>query len=127
MADVPRSLVSSSARWIAAKTLLVAPYYGADQDGTRGGWPQAFVERIRRSEFPQYIWDCLPIDGSSESILRLDQVQCIGNESKSLEILPYRLGDLARALVGEWLYWLVEGCLLADGLLAGARRDLETL
>ena len=31
--DVPHTLVSSSARWITSKTILIAPYFGADQDG----------------------------------------------------------------------------------------------
>jgi hypothetical protein len=51
--DVEKSLVSGSARWQTTKTILVAPYYGADQGGTRGGWPPLFVQRIRRAFYPQ--------------------------------------------------------------------------
>ena len=125
--EVPRSLVSSSARWMAAKTILVAPYFGADQDGSRGGWPPPFVQRIRRAEFPQYLWDSLPIGATSESILRLDQTQCIGCDCKAIEVLPYRLGDLALELLDEWLIWLLQEKLPADGLLADLRKGLISL
>jgi hypothetical protein len=36
--EIDKQLVSAASRWHTTKTILVAPYYGADQDGTRGGW-----------------------------------------------------------------------------------------
>ena len=68
----------SSAHHQTARTLLVAPYYGADKDGTRAGWNAAFVDRIRHAEYPQYMWDTLPIGGPDVSILRLDHILPIG-------------------------------------------------
>lgn len=126
-AEVPRSLAPSSARWLTAKTLLVAPYYGADQNGSRGGWPPAFVTRIRRAEYPQYVWDSLPLRGANESILRLDQVQAIGRDSKAIEVLPYRLHPSALRIVDEWLTWLRDGTLPADSLVRLLRESLMAL
>ncbi|MGO9663699.1 MAG: hypothetical protein ACLP66_10355 [Polyangia bacterium] len=122
--DVPHSLVSASARWITSRTILVAPYFGADQDGSRGGWPPAFVQRIRRAAYPQYVWDYLPLGDVQESILRLDQIQAIGSDPKSLEVMPYRLADVPMQILDEWLCWLVQGGLSPDGLLSGLREGL---
>src|SRR5207302_873569 len=64
-------ICAGQARWQSARTLLVAPFYGADASGTRGGWPAPFVDRIRRAEYPQYIWDQLPSPGGPiDSIFR---------------------------------------------------------
>ncbi len=120
-AEVEKQLVSGAARWQTAKTLLVAPYYGADRDGSRGGWPPLFVERIRRAHYPQYLCDRLPIGGPAESILRFDQVQPIGTARASVEVFPYRLCDEALAYVDEWITWYLRRELLAEGPLHLAR------
>lgn len=122
--DIPRSLVSGSSRWLTAKTLLVAPYYGADQNGMRGGWPSEFVTRIRHAEYPQYVWDSLPIGGTTESILRLDQLQAVGRDSKPIEPLPWCLNQDALRIIDEWVLWVITGGLPEDGLLSDIRRDL---
>jgi hypothetical protein len=126
-ADIDKQLVSGSARWQTAKTILVAPYYGADQDGTRGGWPPAFVQRIRRAMYPQYMCDRLPMGGSVESIMRFDQVQAIGPARTAIDILPWKLSDEALAFVDEWLTWYVRRELLVDGPLYSARDLLVNL
>ena len=48
-------------RYQTAPTLLVAPYYGAEQSGTRGGFTPEFVNRIRHCDHLQYLWYGLPI------------------------------------------------------------------
>jgi hypothetical protein len=83
---IPAAMRTGAARWPTAPTLLVAPYYGADQDGTRGGWRPDFVQRIRRAEYPQYIWDSLPIGGPRESILRLDHLFPIARNAAAFEV-----------------------------------------
>lgn len=118
--DVPRELTAGTARWLTAQTLLVAPYYGKDQDGTRGGWPQPLADRIRHAEYNRFIWDMLPIPGPSESILRLDHLFAIGVDSGCYEGTPHFLSDEARTLLEEWLAWLVTGSL------GGFLRDIRT-
>lgn len=122
--DVPKTLVAGSARWITSKTIFVAPYFGADRDGTRGGWPPAFVDRIRRAEYPQYVWDSLPLNDVKESVLRLDQLQAIGRSSVAIDVLKFRLSEPALTIIDEWLTWLIQGGLPADGFLHDLRRQL---
>jgi hypothetical protein len=121
------ALVSGSARWQTAKTILVAPYYGADPGGTRGGWPPEFVQRIRRAFYSQYICDRLPIGGPEESIMRFDQLQPIGPDRSGIQILPWRLSDEAIALVDEWLTWYTRRAILEDGPLHTVKQLLASL
>jgi hypothetical protein len=115
---------SSSARWTTAPTLLVAPYYGTEMTAGRGGWYTPFVERIRRSEYPQYMLDTLPLGGSTASVLRLDHVQPIGNHHDSHEALPHRLSDDALSIIDEWLEWLLTGHLDETTTLSDIRELL---
>src|SRR5690606_22222092 len=103
-------------RWLTAKTLIIAPYYGADQDGTRGGWPPAFVERIRHGEYPQYVWDVLPIASVNESILRLDQIQAVGRSNIAIEVLPHILGEAALTIIDEWCTWIMRAGVTVQGV-----------
>jgi hypothetical protein len=122
---VSRPLRTGSARWQTNPTVLVAPYYGIDPSGSRGGWKPEFVERIRRCEYPQYIWDKLPIGGStSESVLRLDHLQPVGNHKDSFEVSPYCLSEEALMIVDEWLLWLLTGSLDENGTLYTIRQGL---
>lgn len=105
---------------------LVAPYYGVDRDGTRGGWKQAFVDRIRRCEYPQYMWDRLPLGGTRESVLRLDHTQALGRHQNAFELTPYRLGDEALGLLDEWFLWLLTGFVPSESSLQILREGLLT-
>lgn len=92
----------------SAPTMLVAPYYGADRDGSRAGYSAAFVGRIKRCEYPQFVWDQLPIDGATEaSILRLDQLQPIGAHYHSYQLSPFKMSDSAFEIVEDLLQWLI--------------------
>lgn len=125
--EIPRELRAGAARWQTAPTMLVAPYYGADPGGTRGGFKPAFVERIRHAEYPQYAWDKLPLPGSHESILRLDHVQPVGRHHDAYERTPHRLTDDAMTLIDEWLLWLQTGKLDENGFLFLIRSKLTEL
>ncbi|MFN8545541.1 MAG: hypothetical protein U0807_15225 [Candidatus Binatia bacterium] len=124
MPEVPKEMRQGKARWQSAPTLLVAPYYGGDQDGTRGGWDPRMVDRIRRCEYPQYLWDKLPVAGATESILRLDHIQPIGRHSNACEVTSYCLSDEALGVLDEWLTWLTTGLLPSRGVLADVRNFL---
>ena len=121
--DLPRNLRVGSARYQTNPTMLVAPYYGADQGGKTGGWKVDLVDRIRRCEYPQYLWDQLPLGGRKVSILRLDQIQPVGRHGESFELTEYCLGEDALRFVDEWLGWLFTGTLEEEGLLLEVRRE----
>jgi hypothetical protein len=124
---VPRELRAGAARWQSAPTILVAPYYGGNPDGTRGGFRAEFVTRIRRCEYPQYVWDKLPLAGASESILRLDHLQPIGHHPNAYEYTSHCLSVQAVRLLDDWLTWLLTGTLPPDGDLAYVRGELAKL
>jgi hypothetical protein len=117
--EVPRP--RGAARWQTAHTFLVAPLYGADAGGTRGGWHPTFVERIRHAEYPQYVWDKLPITGAAESILRLDHVFALGADSAGLHHCPFPLSPDALNVIDDWLHWLLTGDLDPESVLAMMR------
>lgn len=122
---VERSLVRGMPNRSTAPTVLVAPYYGADQDGTRAGYKPAFVERIRHCEYPQFVWDRLPLKGPSESILRLDQLQPMGLHGTSFDVCAHRLSDDALEVMDDILRWVVWGGVSEDSLIALYRSAIE--
>lgn len=125
--EVDQAFRRGAARWQTAPTLLVAPFYGVDSGSTRGGWREPFVERIRRCEYPQYVWDRLPLPGATESILRMDHIQPIGRHHDAYEWTPYRLSEDAISLLDEWLVWLFTDQIPTDGVLADIRAELLKL
>ena len=125
--DVPREIAGGRERWQAAHALLVAPFYGADPGGNRGGWPEVFVNRIRRIEYPQYVWDKLPITGSTEAILRLDHVFPIGIDPAGYQLLPFKLSPEALAVIDDWCLWLLSNELDSESVLGMIRAELTKL
>lgn len=122
--DVDPRLRPGTSRWQSAPTALVAPFYGADPGATRGGWRPEFVQRIRRCEYPQYVWDKLPLSGATESILRLDHLQPIGRHHDSFDMTPYRLSGDALNILDDWLQWLLTEKLSTDAILREVREAL---
>jgi len=110
-----------------APTVLAMPYYGATQDGKRSGYKPEFVERIRHCEYPQFLWDRLPIPGGAEeSILRLNHLQPIGTHHNSYKLAAHRLGDSAMEFIDELLQWLIWGGVPKDGWIAMYREEIES-
>lgn len=122
--EIPKSLRTGSARHQTHSTILVAPYYGADPGASSGGWRPELVDRIRRCEYPQYVWDSLPVPGRRESILRLDHLQPVGKQGPSYEMTGYELSAEALSMVDEYLSWLLHGALPVDSLLIDVRKEL---
>jgi hypothetical protein len=104
--------------------MLVAPFYGVDRDGTRGGWKPEFVQRIRRGEYPQYVWDSLPSGGVAESVLRLDHIFPIAKNAAAFQATDHRLSADALDILDQWVNWLTTGSLPSDTLLAFIRAQL---
>lgn len=100
------------AKHLRETTILVAPYYGADQDGSRGGYPEEFVENIRHARCSQLFCDQLPHSSKVEnSILRFDHIQTIGAHSDSYELMPYKLSESALRIMDEWIEWYMQGVI----------------
>lgn len=98
-------------------TVLVAPSYGADI-----GYRKKFLERIRRCEYPQFIWDSLPIGGQEKgSIIRLDHIQPVIRNNKAIEFTQYCLSEKAMVFVMQWVDWLISGQMVKDSILCETR------
>lgn len=126
-AEVASHLRIGKPKWQTSPTVIVVPYYGADEGYTRAGFNPEFIKRVQRCEYPQYVWDKLPISGSSESILRLDHLQPVGRHHDSVEFTKYILSAQAIAILDDWLEWLIEGEFSEDNALGGIRDDLLNL
>lgn len=109
---VEKKLTHGMPNHASAPTVLVAPYYGADKSAGRAGYTQPFVDRIRHCEYPQYLWDKLPLEGSAnESILRLDHVQPIGCHHSAYRVCDHKLSEEALEIVDTMLDWVMKGNL----------------
>ena len=125
---VDRKLTRGKPKNATAPTVLAAPYYGADRTG-RAGYSPAFVERVRHCEYPQFLWDQLPLAssrGPKESILRLDHIQPIGTHGHSIRVSDYRLSEEALEIVDELVFWLVWGGSDEKSLLVAYRHQIES-
>ncbi|WP_028314480.1 hypothetical protein [Desulfatibacillum aliphaticivorans] len=107
---VERTFRQGKPKWQTAPTILVAPYYGADEGEKRSGFKREFLLRICAGEYPQFVWDSLPIGSSTdESILRLDHIQPVGAHHDSINLTQFRLSEQALEVIDEWIRWLLWG------------------
>lgn len=107
---VDRGLTKGMPNATTAPTMLVAPFYGADKDGSRAGFNDGFIDRIRHCEYPQFMWDQLPLAGGPQaSILRLDQIQPIGRHYHSYKACGWKLSDDALAVFDDLIHWQIWG------------------
>ncbi|WP_163340235.1 hypothetical protein [Desulfopila sp. IMCC35008] len=115
---LPKSREKMMAGHLKTSTILVAPYYGGDQDGTRGGFPEEFIEGIRHARCPQLFYEQLPLSSKVRiSILRFDHLQTIGSHYNSYKATDYRLSDDAVKIVDEWFDWYIKGIISKKGNL----------
>lgn len=131
----PSRATRGSARSVTKPSFLVAPYYGADADGSRAGFPPEFVSRIRQAFYSQFFWDHLPSGlphikhTDCSSILRLDQVFPIyrKREDDVAAWAPtgWTLSTDARQILDEWLRWGFQGGVKAGGAIDTFRSILE--
>jgi hypothetical protein len=104
--------------YMTASTYMVAPYYGADEgSGTRAGYPQTFMDRVRHCEYPQFVWDMLPLPGANVSLLRLDQIYPLSTMFRAYETTPYMLSGEALTVVQEWMGWHFFGEVPKEGFI----------
>jgi len=124
--SVDRELTKGKPKHSTAPTILIAPFYGVEQDGQRAGYNPRFIERVRHLEYPQFLWDKLPPD-DRESLLRLDHLQPIGTGYGSYKLRGYRLGSDAIEIVDELVQWLIWNRLPEDGLIPMFREELASI
>jgi hypothetical protein len=105
---------------------LIAPYYGALKNAQRVGYKPEFVERVRHCEYPQFMWDVLPIPNGEESILRLDHLQPIGAHTNSYTLSDFRLTQAAMEIIDELLTWLVWGGVEEASWIGLYREQIES-
>ncbi len=104
---------------------LVAPYYGADQNGLRAGFRPELIEKVRRCSYPHLLWDSLPLRGKTRnSILRLDQIQPIVDHHHHRTHTGYRLTQDAMDVLDEFLRWHITGEVSDDSIIHDLRREL---
>jgi hypothetical protein len=126
--EVEARFKRTSAKWQHNPALLLAPYYGVQSDGSRGGWSPEFVLRIQRAEYSQYVWDVLPIGGSeSGSVLRLDHIFPLGADPANWRLTDFRLRDEALSILDEWIAWHLTGSMQAEGLVEYSRKTFSEL
>jgi len=115
--DMPKKLTSP--------TLIVAPYYGADQDGNRAGYNPELVDRIRHTEYPQFMLDYLPIPGPEHSILRLDHMQPVGLHYQAYEHTGFCLSaEAVELILDDWLQWLFYGGLPENSFILDYQKEI---
>jgi hypothetical protein len=122
--EIPTALRRGGATWQYAPTLLVAPFFGVAASESRAGWGAPLVERIRKCEYPQYLWDILPGHKGAESILRLDHLQPVGDSPSSFTIESFMMSDDAVRVLDDWLWWYFTGTYDEEGEIAIARSYL---
>lgn len=111
-------------KWQTSPTMLVAPFYGVQNNVQRAGFNPQFVERVQTCEYPHYLWDILPFDGGEESLLRFDHLQPIGRHHESIEVCDYCLSEDGLLILDDWLDWFLQGELENSTILADIRNSM---
>lgn len=127
---IPIHMKKKGAPWQYKGSNLIVPIYGAEASDSRAGWNPEFVERVKKCEYPEYMWDLIPSDtGSSftESILRFDQLQPVGNDAKNYKLCSHCLTKEALKIIDEWLYWVITGYLSVDDILFMFRKEMNEI
>ncbi len=119
--EVPAELIRGKSKRHTSPMVLLAPSFGCDEGQKRDGYSQAFVDRVRRCNFPQFFWDRVPLPGAKESIIRFDQIQPMGKHQDAIEITEYCLSREALEVLDDWLYWYCFETVPEDGVLAMVR------
>ncbi|MCL2791092.1 MAG: hypothetical protein FWD79_10670 [Desulfobulbus sp.] len=126
--QVDKALRHGMPNILTSPTVVVAPYYGADRDGSRAGYNPELVERIRHAEYPQFMLDNLPITGPKQSILRLDHIQPVGQHYYAWEHSGYGLSEEAvENVLNDWLTWVLSGNMPGNSLILYFQKDIKSI
>lgn len=117
---IDKALAKGKSKWQTARTVLLAPSYSVKE-----AFNSDFCERIRRCEYPQFMWDYLPIGGAEKgSLIRFDHLQPVGRSNKSVELTKYCLSERAMAFIMEWVDWLLSGHMVRESEFCETRSFL---
>ena len=124
--DIPNALRKNKPRYQTDPCILVAPFFTAEQGPDRKGYTPAFVERVRRCEYPQFFWDTLPESKSgATSLMKLDHIQPVGRNHSVVEVTNYKLSDLAVEIMKQFLDWFLHDQLPDDSVFYGFKVDIS--
>jgi hypothetical protein len=124
--DIPSDLRKDKPRYQTDACILVVPFFTAESGGGRAGYTPAFVERVRRCEYPQFFWDILPEStAGADSLMKLDHIQPVGRNHSIVEVTNYRLSDLALEIMKQFFNWFFHNQLPSDSLLYGFKVDIS--
>ena len=113
-------MTAGKSKWRTNPTILAVPSYSV-----RNAYSLAFCERVRRCEYPQFLWDDLPIGGTQKgSIFRFDHLQPIGRSPKSVQFTKYCLSEKAMIFLMGLVEWLVSGYMDPDSKFCEIRTFL---
>jgi hypothetical protein len=127
--DIDKRLTLGKPKWQTAPNIIVAPYYGVDEGGERAGFSDEFISRVQSCEYSQFFWDKLPFErGTTESILKINNLQPVGFHHNNIEMTDYRLSkDAMEILLNSWLNWFIHGYLDKESVLAYFIKEMETI
>jgi len=86
---------------------LIAPLYGVDPSSKRSGYPAAFIEKVAQFRYPELIYFAnTPMPRGVSSILRLDNIQPVGNNHNNYRLIGHKLSYPTLQLVFDMLKWM---------------------
>ncbi|MDP3278710.1 MAG: hypothetical protein Q8Q09_26200 [Deltaproteobacteria bacterium] len=106
---------------------IVAPYHSAARNEAGEGTSEAMLARIRRCEYPEILWDKLPIVGEESSVLRLDGLLPLADHHEAFDHTGYGLSPQALVVLDQWTQWFMSGQLPSDCELSQVRELLMSL
>lgn len=118
--------LKNSVSWQKQPSLIVAPYYGTGANADRTGFHPDFVERVRLCEYPELMYEKLPINRKNpkESILYLKHMAAVGRHHETTQPTNYRLSEDAMFFLEEQLKWYLFNEFDPEGLIADLKEHI---
>jgi hypothetical protein len=89
---------------------LIAPLYGVDPSSKRSGYPTAFMEKVSQLQYPELLYfSNMPMPGGVPSVLRLDNIQPVGNNHNNYQLIGYKLSEQTLMIVYDMIEWMLTG------------------
>ncbi len=97
---------------------LIAPLYGVDPSSKRSGYPTVFMEKVAQLEYPELMYfSKMPMPGGVPSVLRLDNIQPVGNNHTNYKLIGHKLSEQTLMIVHDMIEWMMTG-LVSETLSA---------